>query len=123
MSRMFAVKNCLPSIFLLLASICMPSLAQTVDTAIIGTVTDSSGAVIGGATVTATATATGQAKSAVTAANGEYSITYLIPGSYDLKVSANGFNIDEQRAFRWISTSRPRSISPCMSAGSPRWSR
>jgi hypothetical protein len=45
--------------------------AQTVDTAIIGTVTDNSGAVISGATVTITSVATGIAKSAVTAATGE----------------------------------------------------
>ena len=97
MIRNFSMKNRLSSILLLLASICMPSMAQTVDTAIIGTVTDSSGAVVGGATVTATATATGVAKSAVTSANGSFSITYLIPGTYDLKVSANGFNVEEEK--------------------------
>lgn len=97
MNKLISKRNRLSSILLLLASICMPSMAQTVDTAIIGTVTDSTGAVIGGATVTATATATGVAKSAVTSSTGAYSITYLIPGTYDLKVSANGFNVEEEK--------------------------
>ena len=65
--------------------------AQTVDTAIVGTVTDSSGALIPGATVTVKSTSTGIEKKAVTAAAGEYAITYLTPGTYDITVSANGF--------------------------------
>ena len=95
MSRLFM--NRLPSIslFLLLASISMP--AQTVDTAIVGTVTDHSGAVISGAKVTITSTATGIAKSAVTAATGEYAVNYLLPGSYDIAVTANGFTTTQQR--------------------------
>lgn len=96
MSRVFMI-NRLPSIplFLLLASISMP--AQTVDTAIVGIVTDHSGAVIAGAKVTVTSASTGIAKSTVTAATGEYTINYLLPGSYDMAVTANGFTTTQQR--------------------------
>ncbi len=72
--------------------------AQTVDTAIVGTVTDTSGALIPGANVTATSVSTGIAKSAVTAASGEYTINYLLPGSYDVAVTANGFSTTRQQA-------------------------
>lgn len=97
MSRSFMMVHRFPSIllFLLLVSISMP--AQTVDTAIVGIVTDRSGAVISGAKVTVTSASTGIAKSAVTAATGEYTINYLLPGSYDVAVTANGFTTTQQR--------------------------
>lgn len=97
MSRLFKTMNRLPSIFLLLASICLPSLAQTVDTAIVGTVTDNTGAVISGAKVTVTSVATGIAKTAVTAATGEFTVDYLLPGSYNISVTANGFTTTQRQ--------------------------
>ena len=78
-------------LFLLLISIGTPSPAQTVDTAISGTVTDSTGAVIPGATVTVTSASTGTAKRAVTSSSGDYVVNYLIPGAYDVTVAAGGF--------------------------------
>ena len=84
-------------LFLIVTLTCAPAPAQTVDTAIEGTVTDSSGAVLPGATVTVTSSATGIKKQAVTASTGDYSVTYLIPGTYDVTVSANGFGSDEQK--------------------------
>ena len=71
---------------------------QTVDTAIVGTVTDNSGALVPGATVTATSVSTGVTKSAVTTATGEYTINYLLPGSYNVAVTANGFSTTRQQA-------------------------
>src|SRR5215469_13151636 len=80
-----------------LVVLCVPLHAQTVDTAIVGTVTDHSGAVISGARVTVTSESTGIAKSAVTASTGEYTINYLLPGSYDVAVTANGFTTTRQQ--------------------------
>src|SRR5271166_1773987 len=77
--------------------LCMPMYAQTVDTAIVGTVTDRSGAVVPGAKVTVTSVSTGIAKSAVTAATGEYTVNYLPPGSYNVAVTANGFTTTRQQ--------------------------
>ena len=82
---------------LTLLILCMPMHAQTVDTAIVGTVTDHSGAVIPGAKVTVTSVSTGIAKSAVTSATGEYTVNYLPPGSYNVAVTANGFTTTQQQ--------------------------
>jgi Carboxypeptidase regulatory-like domain len=84
-------------LFLFLLVISVPSRAQTLDTSILGVITDSSGAVIPGASVTVSSTATGIAKKAVTAATGEYSVTYLAPGTYNVEASANGFDTIEQK--------------------------
>ena len=56
-----------------------------------GTVTDSSGAVVAGATVTATNTATSDSRSTTTNENGKYLIGNLTAGTYNLKVDASGF--------------------------------
>jgi Carboxypeptidase regulatory-like domain/TonB dependent receptor-like, beta-barrel/TonB-dependent Receptor Plug Domain len=77
---------------------CAPAPAQTVDTAIVGTITDSSGAAIPGATVVVSSSATGIKKQAVTGSGGEYTISYLTPGSFDVTVSANGFRSAEQKS-------------------------
>ncbi len=67
-------------------------LAQTPSTgALTGTVTDPSGAVIAGATVTLTNNGTGEARSATTDANGSYRFGLLTPGSYSVQFSASGF--------------------------------
>ena len=71
--------------------------AQTVDTAIGGVVSDSTGAVLPGATVIITNPATAQQKQAVTSAVGEFNINYLTPGHYDVRVSASGFATYEQK--------------------------
>jgi hypothetical protein len=70
-----------------------PSLmAQTASTgALKGTVTDSSGAVIPGATVTLTSQATGQVRTASTGGDGGYLFPLIPPGVYKLKFSAGGF--------------------------------
>ena len=72
------------------------SLAQTSTTgALTGTVTDPSGGVISGATVTITDNATGQARTATTDANGSFKFSLLPPGNYNVKISAAGFKTSE----------------------------
>src|SRR3989338_3300117 len=56
-----------------------------------GRVTDSSGAVLPGATVTATQTATGVGRSVVTDAAGSYVVSNLPIGPYRLEISLSGF--------------------------------
>lgn len=65
--------------------------AQTVDTGVLGAVTDASGAAIPAATVTITNTATGVSKVAHTGAKGTYEAHYLVPGTYMVSATANGF--------------------------------
>ena len=75
------------------------SLAQTSTTgSLTGTVTDPSGAVISGATVTITDNATGAVRTATTDANGGYKFSLLPPGNYDVKFSATGFKTVEVSA-------------------------
>ncbi len=59
---------------------------------IVGTVTDSSGAVVVGAKVTATNTGTQIAKAVVTGGSGDFTITNLPVGSYSLNAEAQGFS-------------------------------
>ena len=70
--------------------------AQTAGTgALTGTVTDPSGGVIAGATVTATNVGTGQARTATTESNGSYKFSLLPPGNYRVQFSAQGFKTAE----------------------------
>ena len=66
-------------------------MAQTVTGAVRGTITDPSGAIVSGATVTATNTASSVATTTRTNNTGEYSIRFLQIGQYKLTVSAQGF--------------------------------
>ncbi|MGB8846435.1 MAG: carboxypeptidase regulatory-like domain-containing protein, partial [Terracidiphilus sp.] len=59
--------------------------------AISGTVTDSTGAVVGGATVTATLVTQNASTTRTTTGAGDFSITPLLPGEYTLTVTAKGF--------------------------------
>src|SRR5262245_48922073 len=68
-----------------------PSWAQLSTAEINGRVTDTSGAVLPGATVTMTQTATGLTRSVVTDASGLYLISNLPTGPYRLEVALQGF--------------------------------
>ncbi len=70
--------------------------AQSVRGTILGTVTDSTGAVIKGATVTARQTATGLVRTEVTNDVGEYSIPQLPVGPYIVTVEQPGFKKTER---------------------------
>ena len=65
--------------------------AQTLDTGILGLITDPSGAVIAGASVTVTNTGTGVRRVAATAPDGNYEVRYLVPGEYTVEVPPPGF--------------------------------
>ncbi|HEV3482339.1 MAG TPA: carboxypeptidase regulatory-like domain-containing protein [Candidatus Acidoferrales bacterium] len=59
--------------------------------ALTGVVTDPSGGVISGATVTLTSTTTGQVRTGTTDAGGNYKFSLIPPGTYSLKFEAAGF--------------------------------
>src|SRR6201986_4282138 len=79
------------AILFLLFSLTSIARTQTVDTTILGNVSDSSGAAIPGATVTVVSPSTGITKTTVTNAQGEFEVQYLTPGSYDVTLQASGF--------------------------------
>lgn len=66
-------------------------LAAQITNGINGTVTDSSGAVIVGAHVTATNNLTSVATHTVTSSQGTFNLVGLIPGQYTVQVVAQGF--------------------------------
>jgi hypothetical protein len=85
--RFAVIVSCLLAfVFLLPRS----AVAQAVG-AIVGTVTDPSGAVMPGATVTATNEATQVSQSTVTGSAGTYTIPHLLVGTYTVSADAKGF--------------------------------
>ena len=65
-------------------------IAQTGTGGLTGTVTDSSGGVISGATVTVTSLGTGQSRTTTTDSDGSYTFSLLNAGDYKVTFSAPG---------------------------------
>ena len=72
--------------------------AQSEKGAISGIVTDATGAVVSGATVTAVDVGTNATRTIQTDASGNYTISNLTPGTYSVKASASGFGEIVQKA-------------------------
>ena len=69
-----------------------------IDTGLIsGTVTDTTGAVVANATVSAEAIQTGSIRKTVTNQNGFYTISTLQPGEYEVSAETSGFATFHQR--------------------------
>ena len=93
-----------------------PGLYAQFNGALQGTVTDASGAVIPGATVTLVNPATQVTKTATTNGTGFYSITSLPPASYKVTVTAQGFK-DQQFTDVAVTGEQPRGLDVKMTAG------
>jgi len=100
-----------PAIWLVIAGLVAltPSLsAQSAGTgALTGTVTDPSGSVIPGATVTLVSTDTNQTRIATTGADGGYKFALLPPGTYRVRFGAVGFKTAEVSAMTVNVTETP----------------
>ncbi|HEX6504116.1 MAG TPA: carboxypeptidase-like regulatory domain-containing protein, partial [Terriglobales bacterium] len=83
----------LPPLFALVVS----GLAQTTSTSILGTVTDSSGAIVTDAKVTALETDTGIRRDATTSSTGDYNFPLLNVGTYEITVVKPGFKTESRR--------------------------
>src|SRR6266446_6708508 len=77
--------------------LCLPLFSQGSSGRIMGTVTDQSGGVVSGATVTVLDTDRGVTKSLVTNEAGEYNVPTLNPGSYKVRAEAKGFKAIERQ--------------------------
>jgi Carboxypeptidase regulatory-like domain len=73
--------------------------AQSDRGAIAGTILDSSGAVVEGATITATGADTGTVYKTTSTTTGAYRITDMQVGRYNIAVTANGFKTSNQEKF------------------------
>lgn len=84
-------------LFAFISFVSLPVAAQDLDDVVIdGKVTDSNGLPVVGATVLATETLTGAERTVTTKDDGRYRIIDLKPGTYKVKVSANGFGAKER---------------------------
>src|ERR1700720_2150893 len=86
----------LGAVFALLL-LCLPAYSQGNFGRILGNVTDQSGGVVSGATVTVLDTQRGLSRTLTTDDTGAYNAPTLIPGTYTVSVEANGFKKLERR--------------------------
>src|SRR3954453_2024589 len=81
-------------LFLLVATLLIPTaFAQETTAGIQGTVKDTSGAVVGNATVEVSGAALIGSKKVQTDGNGLYMITGLPPGQYSMTITGQGFRV------------------------------
>ena len=85
-----------------------PAQAQSVYGSVFGTVTDKTGAVVPGATVTLTDEAKGTVETAVSNGTGDYTISHLVPDVYDIKIEANGFETFASKGITILADTSPR---------------
>jgi len=81
---------------LLCITFALSAFGQSSTGTIVGTVSDSTGAVVAGSVVTATNTSTSSKREVTTNEQGEYTVSQLPVGSYQITVSAQGFKTFEQ---------------------------
>jgi hypothetical protein len=93
-----------------------PANAQSVYGSIFGTVTDSTGAAVAGATITVKDEAKGTVVTAVSNGSGDYSVPHLIPDVYDVRVTAKGFKSFETKGVSVEADTAPR-IDPTLEVG------
>jgi outer membrane receptor protein involved in Fe transport len=72
-------------------------LAQTETAQITGTVTDQSGGVLAGTTITVKSVGTGATRTVRTSSDGTYTVSNLLPGEYVVTASSSGFAQTERR--------------------------
>lgn len=75
----------------LFLSLCVSLAAQSITSALVGTIHDDSGAVVPNAVITARNLATNSRASAKTDGTGKYILLQLAPGTYDVEIEASGF--------------------------------
>ncbi|MGA2218011.1 MAG: carboxypeptidase-like regulatory domain-containing protein [Terracidiphilus sp.] len=94
----------------------VPASGQSVYGSIFGTVSDTTGAAVPGATITVKDDAKGTVVTVTSNASGDYSVPHLIPDVYDLKVAAKGFKSFVATAIPVEADTAPR-IDPTLEVG------
>jgi hypothetical protein len=77
--------------------VCTPAYAQINFGRILGGVTDSTGGIVAGASVTVTEVQTNASRALITDSAGEYVVPALPPGNYDVRATAPGFKAVEHK--------------------------
>src|ERR1700737_93216 len=98
MSSRFRTQALTATVLVVLLAVAVPHLAaQSILTGdVVGTVTDPSGAVVSGATVTLSSVDTGTTLTAKTSSTGAFRFPLVKPGQYKLSVTATGFRTTTQ---------------------------
>src|ERR1700687_4265226 len=96
------------ALLLLVSLVCASGLREQETGDIVGTVTDTTGAVVPNATVTLTNTATNISQTTQSSGDGNYLFTLLQVGSYVVKVQAPGFKTATAPALALSSGDRAR---------------
>ncbi|HKO14141.1 MAG TPA: carboxypeptidase-like regulatory domain-containing protein, partial [Acidobacteriaceae bacterium] len=91
--------------------------SQAVTATVVGTVSDSSGAVVPGATVTLTNEGTGAVATQTTNASGNYEFPLISPGSYTVGITAKGFKAGKQTDIA-VQVNTTRRVDMTLQAGS-----
>ena len=110
----------IPKITFLLISISLLvaiAAAQGGTSRLSGTVTDSTGATLGGAKVSATNEATGVTETQITTSGGVYSFASILPGRYTITVEQNGFK-KNVRTKNVVEVDTPANVDITMEVGS-----
>ncbi len=100
-----------------LAALTAPVAAQELYGSVVGTVQDGSGGHIPGATVTVVNRDTNLTLTAVINETGSYTFTNVLPGTYDVKISLQGFKEFVQANVPWPPDRSRASMRVC------RWAR
>src|SRR5262245_35746058 len=85
---------------------------------IFGTVTDSSGAVVPGVTITATHAATGLVRQSLSDERGNYVLAQLLIGIYEVRAELAGFKAFVQENVR-VQVDENRQVNVVLSVGAP----
>jgi len=93
-------------VFLGLALVCGRAPAQIITGEMSGTVTDSSGAVVPGASVTVSSESTGATRTVESGSGGEFVLTALPPGQYTVRVEKAGFQVSERKSITLTANQR-----------------
>ncbi|HET8892084.1 MAG TPA: carboxypeptidase regulatory-like domain-containing protein [Candidatus Angelobacter sp.] len=91
------VKRLVVAIVTMVLLCSLPSVAQVVKGSISGTVADSQGAVVSGATVRATSNATGTTLTTTSDSSGSFHFNLIPVGDYNVEVTAPGFKTSVQK--------------------------
>src|SRR5262245_55955684 len=92
---MIATRLLVLTVFLSL-TLAVPAFAQT-SAAVVGTVADAQGATVPGATVTLISQSRGTAQDTQTAGTGDFTFPSVLPDTYTVRVSVDGFKTLERR--------------------------
>src|ERR1700730_17480291 len=93
----FVVFNALAVLTLACTCLGPQAAAQAVYGSVFGTITDPSGAAVPGVKVTITSASKGTTTETTTNTDGNYSVTHLIPDSYNIRAEGAGFKAFEAK--------------------------